>query len=153
MERRKSGDHRAGAVRRLRWSLFSRYAMLLLATLVLGGLLTPCFADEGPRPIPRARRPETRPNHRCRGQSVCCSRADRPSRAGLRPEKEGLRRVPGPAGQRTAGRQSWPTLLAMSGSPHNFSLDPAYRISGALHAGRVRPADLRPGAQEKRRVI
>jgi Amt family ammonium transporter len=51
MEHGKAGATARAAVRRLRWSLFSRYAVLLLATIVLGGLLTPCFADE-PAPDP-----------------------------------------------------------------------------------------------------
>ena len=50
MEHGKAGTT-AQAVSRLRWSLFSRYAVLLLSTVILGGLLTPCFADE-PAPDP-----------------------------------------------------------------------------------------------------
>ena len=49
MEHGKAGTTAQAAVSRLRWSLFSHYAVLLLATVILGGLLTPCFADE---PVP-----------------------------------------------------------------------------------------------------
>jgi Amt family ammonium transporter len=37
---------------RSRWCLLRQGAVILLATVVLGGLLTPCFADDGPAPDP-----------------------------------------------------------------------------------------------------
>jgi ammonium transporter, Amt family len=48
MEHGKAGTTAQDAVRRRRWS---RYAVLFLATVILGSLLTPCFADE-PAPDP-----------------------------------------------------------------------------------------------------
>jgi Amt family ammonium transporter len=37
---------------RSRWCLLRQGAVILLVTVVLGGLLTPCFADDGPAPDP-----------------------------------------------------------------------------------------------------
>jgi Amt family ammonium transporter len=51
MEHGKAGTTAQAAVRRLRRSLFSRYSVLLVAAVILGSLLTPCFADE-PAPDP-----------------------------------------------------------------------------------------------------
>ena len=48
MEHGKAGTTAQDAVRRRRWS---RDAVLFLATVILGSLLTPCFADE-PAPDP-----------------------------------------------------------------------------------------------------
>jgi len=46
MEHGKAGTTAQAAVRRLRRSLFSRYGVLLVAAVILGSLLSPCFADE-----------------------------------------------------------------------------------------------------------
>ena len=45
MEDGRAGAAAPSAVRRLRGSLFLRYAVLFFATVMLGGCLTPCFAD------------------------------------------------------------------------------------------------------------
>lgn len=52
MDDGRMGTTPQASMRRSRWSLFSRRAVLLLATFALGSLLTPCFADEGPAPDP-----------------------------------------------------------------------------------------------------
>jgi Amt family ammonium transporter len=52
MEDGKAGATAPGAGRRSRGSVFLRCAILFFATVVLGGLLTPCFADDGPAPDP-----------------------------------------------------------------------------------------------------
>jgi Ammonium Transporter Family len=48
----KDGTLAPRVATRSRWCLLPRAALLLLASVALGGLLTSCFADEGPKPDP-----------------------------------------------------------------------------------------------------
>ncbi len=48
----KDGNMAPPIATRWWWCLRRRSAVMLLATVVLGGLLTPCFADDGPAPDP-----------------------------------------------------------------------------------------------------
>ncbi len=48
----KHGNFALRLVTRPRWGQLRRAAVMLFVAVVLGGLLTPCFADEGPAPDP-----------------------------------------------------------------------------------------------------
>jgi hypothetical protein len=52
MEDGKKGNAMQSVARRLRGSLLLRGAAMLLAMAMLGGMLSPCFADQGPTPDP-----------------------------------------------------------------------------------------------------
>jgi hypothetical protein len=94
----KDGTLAPRVATRSRWCLLPRAALLLLASVALGGLLTPCFADEGPKPDPAgtATGDRTTTYDAAGNPFGSCSR---PKRAGLCPEKERVRRVYGAAGE------------------------------------------------------
>src|SRR6266851_695789 len=52
MDEWKKGNTMQSVVKRLRGSLLLRGAATLLAVAILGGMLTPCFGDQGPTPDP-----------------------------------------------------------------------------------------------------
>ena len=87
----------------------------------------------------------------CRRQRVRRARADRQVGSGLRGEEEGVRRVSGRRAERAAGGEAGRRRRPRP-DRHQLALDAEHRLPRALHAGRIRAAHLRPGAQEERRA-
>ena len=149
MERKRETNPDSAARRLRHLPKLSRSAVWLLAVAAFGA----CWrrATRTTRsPIRPASPPATSHGGGRRRHVLRGLRADRQDRSRLRQEEEGLRRVSSAGGRRSRWREA-----GRLGRPrphrHQLRLDAQHRLPRALHAGRLRAAHLRPGAQEERR--
>ena len=150
MNNEKEVNMAQSIMKRLCQPRFLRRVAIILATLVLGGLLVSCFADEPARDPAGIATGDKTSTYDAGGNAVRRARAIRSQCSGLRRQEEGVRRVPGPAGQRAAGGEAGRHVGHVRIAT-NFAWTLNHRLPGPVHAGRVRAADLRSGPQEERR--